>query len=94
MLISVRKYWYIDTEVKQVKTKANSKMSDQLGSMHFIFFQFGWLAEVVGKFAKFFAKLSELEKRDGCTKLISCNKIRQKRVDFDLSFIHIKYVVS
>ena len=30
------------TEVKQLKTKANSKMGDHLGSIHFVFFQFGY----------------------------------------------------
>ena len=30
------------TEVKQLKTKANSKMGDDLRSIHFVFFQFGY----------------------------------------------------
>ena len=30
------------TEVKQLKTKANFKMGDHLGSIHFLFFQFGY----------------------------------------------------
>ena len=29
------------TEVKQLKTKANSKIGDHLGPMHFVFFHFG-----------------------------------------------------
>ena len=30
----------VDTEVKQLKTKDNSKIGDHLGSIHFVFFQF------------------------------------------------------
>ena len=29
------------TEVKQIKTKDNTKMGDHLGFIHFVFFQFG-----------------------------------------------------
>ena len=50
------------TEVKQLKTKANSKIGDHLGPMHFVFFHFGCdYPEILGKFAKFShsIKLSE-----------------------------------
>ena len=37
------------TDVKQLKTNANSKMGDHLGSIHFVFFS---LAEILGKLGK------------------------------------------
>ena len=41
------------TEVKQLKTKANSKMGDHLGSIYFMFvFQFGYDWQTYYKFAK------------------------------------------
>ena len=39
------------TKVKQPQDQSNSKMGDHLGSIHFVFFS---VAEILGKFAKFY----------------------------------------
>ena len=83
---AVRVYGKI-SEVKQPQDQSNSKMSDHLGSIYFVFFSVAEILGKLGKFAKFYWSA-------WITKKLNCKSHLIVQVQFDKFNNHASMAIS